>query len=190
MGMNRGVRIVLALSIVVGGTGAAMLFRREGTSTANAPPGATEPPLVLRDRSSAESPGVFVREFPLLPPRFSQADMRQSPPTGADKPATIVTPVRIEGSPPSLPKDYPGAEPSNWGAPMTLGPPPTAPPAKLVRHKIIDGDTLPSLAKRYLGDKERYREIFEINRDVLSSPELLPIGRQLKIPARAVGSRQ
>lgn len=184
--MNRSLRIALALSIVVGGTGAAMLFRRDGTPTASTPSRPIDHPLVLRDRSPEESPGVFVREFPLLPPRSSPADMG---PTGADRPATVVTPARIEGPPPSLPKDYPGTGRPNWGAPMTLGPT-TTPPAKFVRHKIIDGDTLPSLAKRYLGDKDRYREIFEVNRDVLSSPELLPIGRQLKIPQRAVGSTQ
>ncbi len=50
-------------------------------------------------------------------------------------------------------------------------------------HKITDGDTLPALAQAYLGDAGRAREIFEANRDVLANPEILPIGRELKIPA-------
>ena len=49
-------------------------------------------------------------------------------------------------------------------------------------HRVIDGDTLPSLAQRYLGSPTRAREIFDANRDVLSDPELLPIGAELKIP--------
>jgi nucleoid-associated protein YgaU len=52
-----------------------------------------------------------------------------------------------------------------------------------VRHRIVDGDTLPQLAQRYLGSAERQGEIFEANRGVLSSPDLLPIGAMLKIPA-------
>ena len=51
-------------------------------------------------------------------------------------------------------------------------------------HTVVDGDTLTALAARYLGSEERYLEIYELNRDLLSSPDLLPIGRALKIPAR------
>jgi nucleoid-associated protein YgaU len=52
-------------------------------------------------------------------------------------------------------------------------------------HIIVDGDSLPKLARRYLNDPERGAEIFELNRGVLSSPELLPIGAELKIPSAA-----
>ena len=51
------------------------------------------------------------------------------------------------------------------------------------RHRIVDGDTLSGLAVKYLGSADRYRDIYEFNRDILSSPELLPIGTELKIPA-------
>ena len=51
-------------------------------------------------------------------------------------------------------------------------------------HTIVDGDTLGDLAARYLGSATRSLEIFEANRDVLSKPELLPIGAELKIPAK------
>jgi nucleoid-associated protein YgaU len=50
------------------------------------------------------------------------------------------------------------------------------------RHKIIDGDTLTAIANRYLGSEERYLDLFEHNRDVLTHPELLPIGKELRIP--------
>jgi LysM repeat protein len=55
-------------------------------------------------------------------------------------------------------------------------------------HRVEDGDTLTALAVRYLGRADGYRQIFELNRDVLSSPDLLPIGAVLKIPARAGGA--
>jgi len=50
-------------------------------------------------------------------------------------------------------------------------------------HLIVDGDTLFYLAERYLGNGERYLEIFEANRDVLSDPDLLVLGALLRIPS-------
>ena len=51
-------------------------------------------------------------------------------------------------------------------------------------HIVIDGDSLPRLAGRYLDDPQRAEEIFSLNREVLASADLLPIGAELKIPAR------
>lgn len=51
-------------------------------------------------------------------------------------------------------------------------------------HRIVDGDTLPALAQRYLGTPDRAREILEANRNVLRDAELLPIGVELEIPPR------
>lgn len=51
------------------------------------------------------------------------------------------------------------------------------------RHQIVEGDTLPKLAVAYLGDRDRYLDIFRANRDVLSDPRLLPIGEEIAIPA-------
>ena len=56
----------------------------------------------------------------------------------------------------------------------------TQPPVRT--HVIRDGDTLSYLAEKYLGRGDRYREIFEYNRDVLTYPDILPIGARLKIP--------
>ena len=55
-----------------------------------------------------------------------------------------------------------------------------------VRHRIIDGDTLEKLAARYLSSPDRWREIFDRNRGVLQSPDLLPIDAVLMIPVRSV----
>jgi nucleoid-associated protein YgaU len=51
-------------------------------------------------------------------------------------------------------------------------------------HVIHPGDSLDRLAKRYLGDEGRSLEIFDLNRGVLENPHLLPIGVELRIPAR------
>jgi len=53
-----------------------------------------------------------------------------------------------------------------------------------LRHVVQNSDTLEKLAKRYLGDEGRALEIFDINRDVLDNPHLLPIEAELRIPRR------
>ena len=49
-------------------------------------------------------------------------------------------------------------------------------------HIIHEGDSLARLAGRYLGDESRSLEIFELNRDVLGNPHVLPLGVELRIP--------
>jgi len=70
---------------------------------------------------------------------------------------------------------------SGLGAPEFPSPAPRQ-AAKPVTHTIVDGDTLPRLAERYLGDAQRADEIFEANRQRLPSPQLLPIGVKIVIP--------
>ena len=94
----------------------------------------------------------------------------------------------------ALPADsYPETNPppsSQWGVSMDLVMPvTTATDDEPRRHKIVDGDTLPALAERYLGSAARANEIFDANRDVLPDPELLPIGAKLKIPPRSSRSK-
>lgn len=50
---------------------------------------------------------------------------------------------------------------------------------------VQDGDSLERLAQRYLGDEGRAIEIFDLNRQVLENPHILPLGTELKIPLRA-----
>jgi nucleoid-associated protein YgaU len=51
-------------------------------------------------------------------------------------------------------------------------------------HVVHQGDSLERLAKRYLGDESRSLEIFDLNRKVLENPHLLPLGAELRIPAK------
>lgn len=52
-------------------------------------------------------------------------------------------------------------------------------------HVVTDGDTLPQIAERYLGDAARAQELFELNRDRLENPDLLPIGVMIRVPIEA-----
>lgn len=51
------------------------------------------------------------------------------------------------------------------------------------KHRVADGDTLRSLAARYLGDESAWRAIFEGNTKLLTDPDVLPIGHDIRIPS-------
>jgi nucleoid-associated protein YgaU len=50
-------------------------------------------------------------------------------------------------------------------------------------HVVHEGDALDALAKRYLGDEARALEIFDLNREALENPHVLPLGVELRIPS-------
>jgi nucleoid-associated protein YgaU len=55
-------------------------------------------------------------------------------------------------------------------------------PAEII-HRVKRGDTLTRIAKHYLGDGNRYMEIYSANKDKLQSPDdRLRIGMMLRIP--------
>lgn len=50
------------------------------------------------------------------------------------------------------------------------------------RHRVVEGDTLWSIAERYLGDGSRWREVLEANRERIVDPGDLPVGIWLVLP--------
>jgi len=50
-------------------------------------------------------------------------------------------------------------------------------------HTVVSGDNLTFIARRYLGDGNRWREIFDLNRDIISNPCLIFPGWVLRLPA-------
>lgn len=49
-------------------------------------------------------------------------------------------------------------------------------------HIIAKGDTLSKLAETFIGDKMRYMEIFDINKDILTDPDEIFVGQVIRIP--------
>jgi len=49
-------------------------------------------------------------------------------------------------------------------------------------HTVVSGDTLGKISKEYLGEAGKYMEIFNVNKDQLSNPDLINVGQELKIP--------
>lgn len=70
-------------------------------------------------------------------------------------------------------------------APAATGSAPAkAPAVKTIQHTIREDDRLWDLAKKYLGKGGRWQEIVALNRDIIRNPDVLPIGKTIRIPAR------
>jgi nucleoid-associated protein YgaU len=143
---------------------AVMLRRRAGPPTAPCPPAA-------KPTTRREAPVASVTRFP-----------------GSRDAATVVPAEKPDVLPPTLAKSFPDADPpatARWGTSMAFHLAEATSAAEEVRvHKIANGDTLAGLALQYLGSAERAGEIYEANRGLLTSPDALPIGIELRIPAR------
>jgi uncharacterized protein (DUF2235 family) len=63
---------------------------------------------------------------------------------------------------------------------------PVAPTAGAI-HTVASGETLGKLARQHYGNNERWKAIFEANRDVLDDPDEIFVGQQLRIPAPPPG---
>jgi hypothetical protein len=50
-------------------------------------------------------------------------------------------------------------------------------------YTVVPGDNLWNIARVHLGNGARYREIFELNRDIISNPNLIFAGQNLRLPA-------
>lgn len=175
--------LIVAVVVVVGVT-AAFLFRKPaapaGADAATTPTNATGR---LETAQPVDKPApVSHLTGRIDPPDAANAER------GTVAPATSDRGFGLSTMPPA--GGYSALRPLNDeqtpGAGNTAATPDVAPGAgfnELRRHKIVDGDTLSGLAVRYLGSADRYREIFELNKDILGNPDLLPIGTELKIPA-------
>lgn len=49
-------------------------------------------------------------------------------------------------------------------------------------HTVVKGDTLSAIAKKTLGNANRYNEIFEANKPMLTHPDKIYPGQVLRIP--------
>jgi len=107
----------------------------------------------------------------------------------------VAKPITPRPPPPSLPSQYEAEfDLIETGGPRPVyatyapaeansnpaGDAPNRQPVETI-HEVENSDTLAKLAKRYLGDPARALEIFDLNRDKLSNPHLLPIGAELRI---------
>ncbi len=120
------------------------------------------------DAPSHASQAVVPIEIPgsagQLPPTTTSPEIRR-----VSKPQLPEEPLRQQFVP------LPRIAPPQHGAATSD----TAP----TEHQVRDGDSLETLAEKYLGDARFASAIYQANRAQLDSPDLLPIGSKLKIPA-------
>jgi nucleoid-associated protein YgaU len=68
------------------------------------------------------------------------------------------------------------------GSSTTAPPSPPTAPATERTYTVVSGDSLSRIAKREYGDADKWRVIFEANRDKVSNPDLIHPGQILTIP--------
>jgi nucleoid-associated protein YgaU len=176
--VERGAKIATAAGVFMAGLAVALLFRHDGPRIGAAPPEGFDH-LVLRGRMDLDTPIAPAVPTTEAVPSPSAGSLAAATPKAADGTSrkTAATADRTASSP-STSQPYTGQWPLKEAAALPQKP--------LRRHRITDGDTLASLAQRYLGSADRANEIFELNRQALPSPELLPIGTEIKLPPRDV----
>jgi nucleoid-associated protein YgaU len=175
--VGRRTKLILAAIVVIGGVAMAWQYRQHGAEEpADAAPAKPFAAAHLAATDSTSNPG------PTAPPPNSLA----APHTTTTTALVSQTAVADSAGTPDLPHAFPGttsgAGPNNDsnGSNPRLGSLSDADQGPT--HKVTDGDTLTELAKRYLGNAGRWSELYDYNRDILTNPDLLPIGAELRIP--------
>jgi nucleoid-associated protein YgaU len=74
--------------------------------------------------------------------------------------------------------DFSGVE---SGGSSTARPGSTPPPTGRT-YTVVAGDSLSRIAKRFYGDADDWRRIYEANRDQIKDPDLIHPGQVFKIP--------
>ncbi|MGD0519316.1 MAG: tail protein X [Thermoguttaceae bacterium] len=182
------VKVALAISVLIGGVFIAIVFQ----PVFSVPPGTMHQmntPLSLQHQQQPPFASDSQEQAPFS---VLSAGQKSAALSTSSRGPTVLSPLSASQQAPDLPPRYPAAAQTNsarWGMPTDMMPIVARPADGPHVHKIVDGDTLGDLAARYLGTAARAMEIFAANRDVLADPELLPIGVELKIPARGGGNK-
>ena len=182
-------RRILGITVIAGGVCAALPFRndspqvtddsREAAKIARSSAAGTELTLQLTIpigsepvESAARQPDVapaVLKQVSSAQPQEVRQDDLQVPPQLASSFESFAgtVPVAVEATEPLSKRDEPER-----------------------RHRIADGDTLETIAERYLGKRSEWRSIYAHNDGVLTDPAVLPIGKEIKIPAAAASASE
>jgi len=176
-----GAKLFVAFAALGGALLLAHPFRQDGTRRVRDVPQAAEN-VVLREPAA---PGDIEMLRPEAPTAEIQPTLLAPPPEAAEAHRLNEELARL-APPPIMARTYPGSTGSGQDtAILASGLHVPSSQRTLQRtHEVRDGDTFESLAQRYLGDRARWREIFQANRARVPKPELLPLGAKLVIPPR------
>lgn len=181
---------LLAAGVVLGvGLAAAMLFRRGDETPRTAVATAVPAKSVTSETPSSLAvslEGQFSPQPPVAATTVSSVESVEPSPALPAASPNIAPMIAAEAAPiVPLPEEttvgrpvYVVENPAEAGSPDTE--------SGYRVHVIHNGDTLERLAERYLADGSRALELFDLNRDVLQNPHLLPLGVELRIPVGAL----
>ncbi len=138
--------------------------------------------VALRETAA---PGDLLVILPDAPTAEIQPTLLAPPPEAVEQPRLASEVSRLT-PPPLMARTYPGSTGSEMDmAGLSLGHPGAGRQRTIERtHEVRDGDTLEGLAQHYLGDRARWPEIYQINRDRIQQPEPLPLAATLVIPPK------
>jgi hypothetical protein len=210
--VDRKPKLFAAGAVLTVGVGLAMLFRR--TEPQVEIPTAAETPLTATVTPLSPAPAVTPTQPLVVTPMVTAAALEGQLSPLAPVPATNVGLTVGVGLPtsdaPLMPASSTAVAADAVAPPLGIQALPTPPVANASGgrpvyatlgvndaptsdataspyqiHVVHEGDSLERLAERYLTDSARSLELFDLNRDVLDNPHLLPIGAELKIPVES-----
>ncbi len=125
--------------------------------------------------------GMLAQMLPLVIDRLTpQGQVPQQDPL-QDIGQRLLSQLGGAGGGPRMVGDKPKPDFSN----VTSGSSSTAPaPAKPApkTYTVVAGDNLSKIAKKFYGDANKWKKIFEANTDIIKNPDLIKPGQTLKIP--------
>ena len=80
-------------------------------------------------------------------------------------------------------KEKPKADFSNVQGGCSSTAPSSRAEVEVHRYTVVSGDSLSKIAKREYGDAQKWRQIYEANREQIKDPDLIYPGQVLTIPA-------
>lgn len=177
-----GTRLFTALLLLAGAAALALSFRRDPARPVK-PPATKTQALVLRE---TPPPADIQIVRPDAPTAEIQPTLLAPPPRAVVEPDRTDAELARLAPPPMMARTYPNlpAGPrSESGSGLEIGINEDRRPLERF-HRVRDGDTLESLAERYLGDRSRWQEIYRYNSRAIERPDLLPLGARLRIPPK------
>ena len=78
--------------------------------------------------------------------------------------------------------DGSGRELNKVVVPIVFGPVLIDPYNGFAQYTVEAGDSLSSIAERFLGDADRRRAVFQANRDQIEDPDRIFVGQNLRVP--------
>lgn len=177
--MSRDQKVGLALGILLVGAVAAFFYRHEDVPISSLPELKTAAEL---DRQISENPFAPYVQTPATN-QATPADAAHRAGSGesAEQQGLVPAPIALE--PAEAESSTRLASVSRTGVNSPLESASSIGGGEL-KHTVQRGETLSSIAARYLGSSSRFEEIYEANRDRLRDANDLRIGQELRIPAR------